>query len=72
MPNNYPPTILCGLVIAVSASAAVPTSYKTTKIDGLTIAYREAGDPASPKLVLLHPSIRRWGHATFTVQLRPS
>ena len=54
MPNNYLPTILCGLVIAVSASAAVPTSYKTTKIDGLTIAYREAGDPAGPKLVLLH------------------
>ena len=54
MPNNYLPTILCGLVIAVSTSAAVPTSYKTTKIDGLTIAYREAGDPAGPKLVLLH------------------
>jgi pimeloyl-ACP methyl ester carboxylesterase len=27
--------------------------YKTLLIDGLNIAYREAGDPAAPKLVLL-------------------
>ena len=36
------------------ASAVVPTYYKSTKVDGLNIAYREAGDPGSPKLVLLH------------------
>lgn len=29
-------------------------TYKTIEVDGLNIAYREAGDPASPKLVLLH------------------
>jgi pimeloyl-ACP methyl ester carboxylesterase len=28
--------------------------FKQTTIEGLNIAYREAGDPASPKLVLLH------------------
>jgi MinD-like ATPase involved in chromosome partitioning or flagellar assembly len=36
------------------ASAVVPTYYRSTQVDGLTIAYREAGDPGSPKLVLLH------------------
>lgn len=29
-------------------------SYGTIKVDGLNIAYREAGNPANPKLVLLH------------------
>lgn len=29
-------------------------SYKSIKVDGLNIAYREAGNPSSPKLVLLH------------------
>jgi pimeloyl-ACP methyl ester carboxylesterase len=29
-------------------------TYGTIKIDGLNIAYREAGNPAKPKLVLLH------------------
>lgn len=28
--------------------------HKTEQVDGLNIAYREAGDPTSPKLVLLH------------------
>jgi len=31
-----------------------PVSFGTTEVDGLNIAYREAGDPTSPKLVLLH------------------
>ncbi len=38
-------------------TAPVPATqvrYGTVKIDGLNIAYREAGDPKSPKLVLLH------------------
>lgn len=30
------------------------TVYGTIKINGLNIAYREAGDPTSPKVVLLH------------------
>ena len=29
-------------------------TYGSMKIDGLSIAYREAGDPVNPKLVLLH------------------
>jgi pimeloyl-ACP methyl ester carboxylesterase len=29
-------------------------TYKTLAVDGLNIAYREAGDAANPKLVLLH------------------
>lgn len=29
-------------------------TYKTLVVDGLTIAYREAGDTSNPKLVLLH------------------
>jgi pimeloyl-ACP methyl ester carboxylesterase len=28
--------------------------HKTIKIDGINIFYREAGDPKSPKLALLH------------------
>ena len=28
--------------------------YKTIEVDGLKIAYREAGDAKSPKIVLLH------------------
>lgn len=31
-----------------------PVAFGTTEVDGLNIAYREAGDPNSPKLVLLH------------------
>jgi pimeloyl-ACP methyl ester carboxylesterase len=31
-----------------------PVVYGSLAVDGLNIAYREAGDPANPKLVLLH------------------
>ncbi len=31
-----------------------PVRYGTVNVDGLNIAYREAGDPTKPKLVLLH------------------
>ncbi len=58
MSNNhylhYLRSLLSGLAFIASVSAAVTTSYKTAKIEGLTIAYREAGDPGNPKLVLLH------------------
>jgi len=36
------------------AAPANNVNYGTTQVDGLNIAYREAGDPAAPKLVLLH------------------
>jgi alpha-beta hydrolase superfamily lysophospholipase len=37
-----------------TTTTAVPTYYRSAQIDGLNIAYREAGDPDGPKLVLLH------------------
>jgi pimeloyl-ACP methyl ester carboxylesterase len=36
------------------AISATTVTYGTLAVDGLNIAYREAGDPSSPKLVLLH------------------
>lgn len=54
MLTNTLRTLFGGLALAALASAAAPVSYKTAKIDGLTIAYREAGTPGHPKLVLLH------------------
>ena len=39
-------------VSAVDPDATV--TYETLKVEGLNIAYREAGKPTSPKLVLLH------------------
>ena len=30
------------------------TKFKTTLVDGIKIAYREAGDPHKPTLLLLH------------------
>lgn len=43
MTTNYSPSI-----------SPKTVTYKTVSVDGLNIAYREAGDPANPKLVLLH------------------
>ncbi len=40
--------------LTMAASAAVTVTYSSVRIDGLKIAYREAGDTTSPKLVLLH------------------
>jgi pimeloyl-ACP methyl ester carboxylesterase len=37
-----------------SVKNAVHVSYGSIQVDGLNIAYREAGTPGSPKLVLLH------------------
>src|SRR5664279_6349646 len=47
-------TVFSGWSLIASVSGAVPTQYKTTKVAGLNIAYREAGSPGAPKLVLLH------------------
>jgi len=33
---------------------STPVTYASIAVDGLNIAYREAGDPTNPKLVLLH------------------
>jgi hypothetical protein len=43
MKTNYTPAV-----------SGTTVKYGTEKVDGLTIAYREAGNQANPKLVLLH------------------
>ncbi len=40
--------------VSMPARAAATVSYSSIQVDGLKIAYREAGDPKNPKLVLLH------------------
>src|SRR5215510_1655098 len=40
--------------IFTPAITASTVRYNSIQVDGLNIAYREAGDSASPKLVLLH------------------
>src|SRR5499427_4956028 len=35
-------------------ASAITVRYETAVVDGLNIAYREAGNPQNPKLVLLH------------------
>lgn len=42
------------VLLFMSVASFAQVSYKSIKVDGLSIAYREAGDPRSPKLVLLH------------------
>ncbi len=42
------------VLLFISVASFAQVSYKTIKVDGLNIAYREAGNPASPKIVLLH------------------
>lgn len=41
-------------MIHQTSSFPPPVAYGTLAVDGLNIAYREAGDPAAPQLVLLH------------------
>ena len=40
--------------IDTPAVLASTVTFRSVTVDGLNIAYREAGDPFSPKLVLLH------------------
>ena len=53
-------TLLLGLTLASSTLAkgsetdTASIKYKTTKIDGLDIFYREAGAPTKPTILLLH------------------
>lgn len=39
---------------SATLQAAAEVIYGSVAVDGVNIAYREAGDPANPKLVLLH------------------
>ena len=46
---------LGGLAIQTNSFAAdTAVTYHTTKVDGLTLFYREAGEPSRPTIVLLH------------------
>ena len=47
-------TTLIAALLLISVLSMAQVSYKSIKVDGLNIAYREAGNPANPKLVLLH------------------
>jgi pimeloyl-ACP methyl ester carboxylesterase len=38
----------------MTSGAVTPVTYSSIEIDGLKIAYREAGAPGKPKMVLLH------------------
>ena len=38
----------------MTSGATTPVTYSSIDIDGLKIAYREAGAPGKPKIVLLH------------------
>lgn len=40
--------------VTPGAASYAPITYGSIKVEGLNIAFREAGDPANPKLVLLH------------------
>lgn len=42
------------VILFFSVNAHTQVFYRSIKVDGLNIAYREAGNPAHPKIVLLH------------------
>ena len=50
--NN--PLFIAAILMFLSFSSFAQVTYSVIQVDGLNIAYREAGNPASPKLVLLH------------------
>src|SRR5262249_37718222 len=56
--NNKKPTPSIGELMYTANYTPVagtkPVKYRTLPVGTLNIAYREAGDPANPKLVLLH------------------
>ncbi|KQV88674.1 alpha/beta hydrolase [Massilia sp. Root351] len=43
-----------GATITPAAAQAAPVAYRTVAVDGVNIAYREAGDASKPTIVLLH------------------
>jgi pimeloyl-ACP methyl ester carboxylesterase len=49
-----PATAASSKPIVASPATAQQVTFGSVKIEGLNIAYREAGDPKKPKLVLLH------------------
>ena len=52
---STPPTAACTAdTEEIDVMTAFATRYHTATIEGLEVFYREAGDPASPTLLLLH------------------
>ena len=41
-------------IIANETASTDQVTYKSIEVDRLNIAYRQSGDPANPKLLLLH------------------
>ncbi len=54
--RRFLPLLATALVTIMTSpsSASEPVSYRTVKVDGLDIFYREAGRPEAPTLLLLH------------------
>jgi pimeloyl-ACP methyl ester carboxylesterase len=48
------PILMSSPAIAADTTDAAQTSFRSEVIDGLKIAYREAGDPSKPTILLLH------------------
>jgi len=42
------------LVTLAGVAQSAPVAYRNVTVDGINIAYREAGDPSKPSLLLLH------------------
>ena len=61
---------------ASDAGDPVAVRHKTTTVDGLSVFYRDAGDPRNPTLVLLHgfpsSSVPRVPHPPPSIRLRGS
>jgi len=54
--------------VAGSTATDYPTAYRSIKVDGLSIFYREAGPPTAPTILLLHgfPSSSRMFEPLFS------
>ncbi|KAJ55283.1 hydrolase [Actibacterium mucosum KCTC 23349] len=56
--NSIAAAVLAGIGLSGAAQAAQISTFdvalKTAQVNGLTVAYREAGDPANPTVLLLH------------------
>lgn len=48
------PILISSPAIAADTTDAAQTSFRSEVIDGLKVAYREAGDPSKPTILLLH------------------
>jgi pimeloyl-ACP methyl ester carboxylesterase len=54
--TRFAALLFLGVIAMVSQTQAAPNPihYRTVKVDGIEIFYREAGDPKSPTILLLH------------------